>query len=657
MDTTMKTLLKIFMVLLTMHLGFTNLQAEEWNWAKQAGGVWVDSGEAICTDDMGNVYTAGCFSGIAQFGDISIQSSGSEDIFIAKMNNAGNYLWVKKAGGSGSNNDRATGIAVDSDGNVAVVGRFSGYNANFGEFEVTSQSYMDIFITKLDGEGNFLWVNTVGNTDEDMAYAIDIDHNNNIYVTGFFSKTVSFGDFTLSGTVTNMGSSRQTTFITKLNSDGNFLWAKRIDEPEDGWLIARGHSIKVDTEGNCYITGYYEGTAIFGETTLNSHSNGTGSFNVFIAKLDVDGEFVWANHATRPNQDEVSAAYAHAIAIDSDQNVYITGEYQGTPKFGTTVLAQPNFINLFVAKLNSSGQFLWALGNGADMENWGSSIAVDNEGYCYVGGKWGENPYVFVDDEQYSITFGSQTFTKNHSGANAFVTKISSTGEYMWAKSVSTQGSPSGSYTNALAVDNYNNLYSTGLFLRTANFDSYSYTSFETDEIPWADIWVGRIGDNDPPNEVLTFSVTANSQPIANATIAINQEELTTNSEGLVSISLPLGSYSYTVTHPNYLTYSSSINFQHETTVDIILESNTTSSESHLAKGISLYPNPFHEAIYIDNYQYANSIAINTITGINVLCKPLNSNTVNTSRLNKGVYVVTVFLINGEKQVFRLVKQ
>ncbi len=650
----MKTLLKIFMVLLTMHLGFTNLQAEEWNWAKQAGGVWVDSGEAICTDDMGNVYTAGYFSGIAQFGDISIQSSGSYDIYIAKMDYAGNYLWVKKAGGSGSNDDAAEGIAVDSDGNIVVVGSYSGNNAEFGDLQVSGGGY---FIAKLDSDGEFLWVTTGEDNGSAHAYAVDVDPNGNIYLTGMLQGTVSFGDFTLIGTISDMGTAIDAAYIAKLDGDGNFLWAKRIDEPEDGWLIARGHSIKVDNEGNSYITGYYEGTAVFGETTLDSYSDGTGSFNVFIAKLDVDGEFVWANHATLPNDEAQAAAYAHAIAIDSDQNVYITGEYQGTPKFGTTVLAQPNFINLFVAKLNSSGQFLWALGNGADMENWGSSIAVDNEGYCYVGGKWGENPYVFVDDEPYSITFGSQTFTKNHSGANAFVTKISSSGEYMWAKSVSSQGSPSGSKTNALAVDNYFNLYATGNFFRTANFDSYSYTSFETDDNPRADIWAGRVGDNNPPNEILTFLVTANSQPIANATIAINQEELTTNSEGLVSISLPLGTYSYTVTHPNYLTYSSSINFQQETTVDIILESNTTSSESHLAKGISVYPNPFKETIYIDNYQYVNSVSIHSITGINLLSKPLNSNMVSTSRLNKGIYIVTVFLNSGEKQVFRLVKQ
>ena len=156
---------------------------------------------------------------------------------------------------------------------------------------------------------------------------------------------------------------------------------------------------------------------------------------------------------------------------------------------------------------------------------------------------------------------------------------------------------------------------------------------------------------------VITFSVTSNSQPIENAVVTINQEELTTNSSGLASVTLPFASYSYTVTHPNYQTYNANISFQEETTVDIVLQSNNTSSGLNLVKGISVYPNPFQEAIYIDNYQFANSIAISTIAGICVLSKPLNSNIVNTSRLNKGVYIITVGLKDGEKQVFRLVKQ
>ncbi|MBN1989450.1 MAG: T9SS type A sorting domain-containing protein [Bacteroidales bacterium] len=651
----MKTLLKIFMVLLTMHLGYTNLQAEEWNWAKQAGGVWEDSGEAICTDNQGNVYAVGKFSGIAQFGDFSIQTVGGFDIYITKMDKNGNFLWAKRAGGNGG--DVARGVAVDSEGNVVVVGTYrsnNNNNATFGHIQVSGGG---LFVTKLDSEGNFLWVSrTDGNVAAD-GFAVDLDQNDNIYVTGVFQSTVTFGNYTLNGTESSQGTAFDAAFITKLNNEGTFLWAKSIEVPEDGWLVARSYSIKADPEGNNYIAGYYDGTAIFGETTLDSYSDGTGSFNVFITKLNSEGEFVWANHATLPNDEAQAAAYAHAIAIDSDQNVYITGEYQGTPKFGTTVLAQPNYINLFVAKLNSSGQFLWALGNGADNENWGSSIVVDNEGYCYVGGKWGHWVYGYADEIQYSITFGSQTFTKNHTGPNAFVTKISSHGEYVWAKSVSTHGSPSGSYTNALAADNYNNIYATGFFLRTANFDSFSFTSFEMNDVPLVDIWVGRIGDNNPPNEMLTFSVKANSQPISNATIAINQEELATNSNGLASVTLPFASYAYTVTHPNYKTYNAEINFQEETTVNLVLESNTTSSESHLANGISLYPNPFKDVIYIANYQYVNSIMINTSTGTNVLSQPLSSNTLNTSRLNKGVYIVTVFLNNGEKQVFRLVKQ
>lgn len=250
----------ISMIVIVKLFACISLHAEPWNWAKQAGGVWEDSGEAICTDESGNVYTAGFFSGIAQFGDLSIQTSGGNDIYIAKMDNEGNYLWVKKAGGS--SDDRAKGIAVDNDGNVIVVGSYLGNNATFGNFQISGGG---LFITKLDSDGEFLWVKTAVGTLNGNAHAVDVDPNGNIIVTGIFNGTVTFGDFTISGHET-----RHATFITKLNSEGTYLWAKRIDEPEDGWLIARGNSIKADPEGNCYITGYYDGTAVFGSTTLNS---------------------------------------------------------------------------------------------------------------------------------------------------------------------------------------------------------------------------------------------------------------------------------------------------------------------------------------------------------------------------------------------------
>ncbi|HQB77350.1 MAG TPA: T9SS type A sorting domain-containing protein, partial [Tenuifilaceae bacterium] len=156
---------------------------------------------------------------------------------------------------------------------------------------------------------------------------------------------------------------------------------------------------------------------------------------------------------------------------------------------------------------------------------------------------------------------------------------------------------------------------------------------------------------------VITFSVTNNSQPITNATITINQEELATNSIGLASVTLPFASYAYTVTHPNYQTFNANISFQEETTIEVILQPSTTHNEVNFVSSIALYPNPFNESILVYNHTNATHVEISTLSGVTVLSQPLHNNIVTTSNLNSGFYIISIYLKNGEKQVFRMVKQ
>ena len=156
---------------------------------------------------------------------------------------------------------------------------------------------------------------------------------------------------------------------------------------------------------------------------------------------------------------------------------------------------------------------------------------------------------------------------------------------------------------------------------------------------------------------VITFSVTNNSQPIENAVITINQEELATNSNGLASVTLPFASYAYTVTHPNYKTFNANISFQEETTIEVILQPSTTHNEVNFVSSIALYPNPFNESILVYNHTNATHVEISTLSGVTVLSQPLHNNIVTTSNLNSGFYIISIYLKNGEKQVFRMVKQ
>ena len=260
-----KTLLFILFLLCTT---FIFAQIDVWLWAKKAGGTSSENGLSIATDSSGNSYVIGGFWETASFGSIILESNGNADIFVAKLDSSGNWLWATKAGG----NDRDYGydIAIDSSGNSYVTGFFNG-TASFGGTTLTSSGQEDIFVAKLDSNGNWLWAKQAGGTSSvAYGYSIATDSSGNSYVTGYFGETASFGSITL----TSIGS--WDIFVAKLDSNGNWLGAIKAGGTIWDW----GQSIAIDSEGNSYVTGFFEGSASFGNITLTS----SGSSDIFVAK-------------------------------------------------------------------------------------------------------------------------------------------------------------------------------------------------------------------------------------------------------------------------------------------------------------------------------------------------------------------------------------
>ncbi|MGC9362755.1 MAG: SBBP repeat-containing protein, partial [Candidatus Syntrophosphaera sp.] len=149
-------------------------QTPEWEWVYGAGGVSYDFSESIAVDSSGNSYVTGFFEGTASFGATTLTSSGGRDIFISKHDSDGNFLWVMNAGGLLY--DHGYGIAVDSSGNIYVTGVFTG-TASFGAntLSCTSCGFFDIFVCKLDANGNFIWAKKAGGTGQDYGYSIAMD--------------------------------------------------------------------------------------------------------------------------------------------------------------------------------------------------------------------------------------------------------------------------------------------------------------------------------------------------------------------------------------------------------------------------------------------------------------------------------------------------
>src|SRR5258708_19018608 len=171
-----------------------------------------------------------------------------------------NLLWVKQFGGP--NSDEGRSVTVDKQGNVLTTGVFEGtvdFDPGAGTFNLTSVSASnDVFISKLDPNGNMLWTKQIGGAGNEYAFSITTDASGNIYVIGIFSGTADFdsGSGTFNMTSVSAG---EDIFITKLDPSGNLLWAKQMGGISNDY----GYSIALDASGSVYSTVYFQYTPDF----------------------------------------------------------------------------------------------------------------------------------------------------------------------------------------------------------------------------------------------------------------------------------------------------------------------------------------------------------------------------------------------------------
>jgi len=431
-------------------------QNVDWLWVKQAGGTDYDFGHSIAVDANGNNYVTGSFSGSSTFGTTTLTSSGDKDIFVAKIDHNGNWLWANQAGGISY--DYGRGIAVDDNGNSYITGEFE-ESATFGTTTLTSSGSYDIFVAKLDSSGNWLWAKQAWGIGEDVGFSIAVDAKGNSYITGVFMESANFGTTTLTS------SGDYDIFVAKLDINSNWLWAKQAGGTDDDY----GNGIAVDANGNSYVTGYFSESATFGTTTLTS----SGDIDIFVAKLDSSGNWLWANQAGGTNCD-----YGHGIAVDDNGNSYIIGNFLESANFGITTLTSSGYYDIFVAKLDINGNWLWAKQAGGTSYDFGNSIAVDTNRNVYVTGFFYSS----------SCSFGTITLINSSSEyIDIFVAKLDINGNWLWAKQA---GGTSDDCGYGITVDVNGNSYITGIFRGSATFGTTTLTSSGD-----FDIFVAKLGE------------------------------------------------------------------------------------------------------------------------------------------------------------------
>ncbi len=393
------------------------------NWVKNMEGLRNCEGYSIALDASGNVYTTGYFDSIMDFdpgpGTYTLASQGRRDIFISKLNGSGNLVWAQSIGSSWGDEVGNT-IKIDGSGNIFLTGSFFGsvdFDAGPGT-QILTAGGADMFVLKLDAAGNYIWAKNMGG--DPYSYiegsSISIDPAGNIFITGNYTSVVDVdpgvSTYTLSSFNGYMG--HPDCFIVKLDANGNFSWGKSFGI--NGWH--EGNSIATDQSGNVYTTGNYIGAIDFdpgpGSYVLTSPSHN----NAYVLKLNGAGNFMWAKQFG----DTTVECYGNGIAVDYNNNVYTTGYFSGTKDFdpgsGTFPLTAPG-IDLYISKLDSLGDFVWAK-NTSSAYGLGQSISIDNTNNLYVIGKYvgssdidsGPNTYMFSNVQPASIPIPGVFFLK-----------------------------------------------------------------------------------------------------------------------------------------------------------------------------------------------------------------------------------------------------
>lgn len=518
---------KLLLIFLCLSVGNIRLNAEELDWARSMGSSSVDNSNDVAVDKEGNTYVVGTFYGTVDFnpgaGIDTLGVAGGSDVFLAKYDVSGNYVWAIRVGGIRAEEGKA--VAVDGDGNVYITGFFV-FQASFNGGVDTLKAgagFQDIFVAKYDAKGNYKWAINMGGSKINYGLDIAVSAKGNVYITGAFSGTT---DFDPGKDIANLtaqpggffGGNDYDVFMAKYDSNGKYIWAKCMGSSNaDDY----GYGIAVDSSENAYITGYFGNIADFdpGSAVSNLISMGPVAMvhDVFVAKYDADGGYLWANSMGGKADDN-----GLGIALDQASNVYITGYFSDTAIFDPWGAATDTLVSagrkradvsysdydMFLAKYDAAGKYIWAKTLGSKFEDIGYAIAVDRVGNIFVTGTFSDtavfDPWGAATNKLVSV--GGQTYATSR--LDAFLAKYDPDGNHMWS------GNIGNSYTNiyglGITCDDKGNTYATGQFNDTADLDPGAKTA-NFKAVGSSDIFLLKLICNDTSSSLLEVTTCEES--------------------------------------------------------------------------------------------------------------------------------------------------
>jgi hypothetical protein len=311
-------------------------------WNHRFGNIDADGDHnvALAVDPAGNAYLVANFYGTVNLGGSDLIVAGATDVYVAKFDPSGGYVWAKSFGGNAV--DRLRHIVVDPAGDVVIVGYYQN-SITFGASTYTSAGNNDAFVAKLSrNDGSAIWSHSYGSTQDDRAYGVATDNAGNVYVAGQIGGTVSLG----LGTFTTI-SGQVDAFLLKLTSGGVAAAATTFGGTTRGDLAA---TVGVDSTQRPIMTGSFTSNIDFGSGVFDPALS-----DVFVVAYDANLTRRWAKHIGGPGYDYVADA-----VVSPAGDVALVGYFGTSIDLGAGAIAAQGSRDIFALRYTSAGAVAWS---------------------------------------------------------------------------------------------------------------------------------------------------------------------------------------------------------------------------------------------------------------------------------------------------------
>jgi gliding motility-associated-like protein len=334
--------------------------SQQFAWVKTiaASTMHYDGGVSVVSDNTGNVYTTGFFAGNTTTGSTSLTGGGTPDVFVLKHDSNGNLLWTYNTVTSTSGSTYPSHMTIDQNGNLYIVGRTTttysvNFNPNGSALISASTIEPDVFVLKLDSNGNFVWVKSIGGSGAENVSKVIVDGNGKLFIAGDFNSSTDFIPGSGSNVLTSYGG-KDVFLLCLSTSDGSYNWVDQIGGPTNDYV----YDIEINNQNEILVAGSFTGSVDFDPSVGSYNISSSGSEDIYVAKYSQIGSFMNALSFGGTSSD-----ICYSVEIDENDNVYLTGIYTGTVDFdpgsGTANLTSTIDGTTFNLCLSSSNVLQW----------------------------------------------------------------------------------------------------------------------------------------------------------------------------------------------------------------------------------------------------------------------------------------------------------